>query len=135
MKTKAWEQDFNQDLAPADRHLTAFAEAVRAEAERPEGFWRAQRSAIAGRIQDSQRRASLRLAWAGSLALVVIAASLLTQAPAPVASAAQNDPDHDLLVGVERAVRRPVPQALEPARLLAQEIERSATAESKGNPK
>lgn len=127
-------QNIDQHAVRADADMAAFAEAVRAEAERPPSFWLAQRAAIAGRIQGSERKASLRLAWAASLALIVTATSLLTQAPLPAASVAAYDPDHDLLVGVERAVRRPVPQALEPARLLAQEIESSATAENEGNP-
>ena len=128
------EQNFEQQTGRADAEIAAFAEAVRAEAERPPRFWLAQRSAIAGRIQGSERGTSLRLAWAASLALVVIATSLLAQAPLPAASVAAYDPDHELLVGVERAVRRPVPQALEPARLLAQEMESSAMAEKEGNP-
>ena len=126
--------NFDQNAARADAEIAKFAEAVRAEAERPPSFWLAQRAAIAGRIQGSERTASLRLAWAASLALVVIATSMLTQSPTPTLSVTAYDPDHDLLVGVERAVRRPVPQALEPARLLAQEIENSATAENEGNP-
>ena len=128
------EQNFEQQTGRADAEIAVFAEAVRGEAERPPSFWLAQRVAIAGRIQGSERKASLRLAWAASLALVVIATSLLAQAPLPAASVAAYDPDHELLVGVERAVRRPVPQALEPARLLAQEIESSAMAEKEGNP-
>ncbi len=130
MNQKASSKEFDG----SEGALTAWANAVRADAERSPGFWLAQRAAIVGRLQGSARGASLRLAWAASLALIIIATSLLIQAPAPAASAAAYDPDHDLLVGVERAVRRPVPQALEPARLLAQEIESSATAENEGNP-
>jgi len=130
MKQEALHKEFDR----SEGALAPWADALRADAERPANFWLAQRAAIAGRIRGSERTASLRLAWAGSLALVVLATSLLTQAPAPAASVTAYDPDHDLLVGVERAVRRPVPQALEPARLLAQEIESSATAESQGNP-
>lgn len=133
MRTDLSQQNFDLELAPGDADLAAYAESVRAAAERPEGFWRTQRTAIAERIQGTQQATSLRLAWVASLALVVIAATLLVQAPAPAAPVAAYDPDHDLLVGVERAVRRPVPQALEPARLLAQEIERSAAAENQGN--
>ena len=36
------------------------------------------------------------------------------------------DPDHDLMVAVEQATRRDVPQALAPAALLTQEISRNA---------
>jgi hypothetical protein len=124
MTTQQWDQEMAS--AQADPVIAALAGWLRAAADRPEGFWQGQRVAIQERIQDSERRASLRLAWAWSLALIAVAFSLLTQAPPPVAAA--YDPDHDLLVGVEQAVRRPVPKALEPARLLAQEIERSATA-------
>jgi len=122
-------QDWDQEMASAQQEpaIAALAESLRAAAQRPEGFWRAQRVAVQARIEGGQRRASLCLAWAGSLALVAVAVGLLLRAPAPVAAAA-SDPDHDLLVGVERAVRRPVPQALEPAQLLAQEIERCAEA-------
>lgn len=130
MNQEALHEEFDR----SEGALAAWAGGLRAEAERPASFWLAQRAAIAGRIQGSDSTASLRLAWAGSLALIVLATTLLTQAPAPAASVTAYDPDHDLLVGVERAVRRPVPQALEPARLLAQELERSATAESQGNP-
>ncbi len=127
-------QDREQEMASVQRDpaIAALAESLRAAAERPEGFWRAQRVAVQARIEGGQRRASLHLAWAGSIALVAVAVGLLMHAPSPLATAAP-DPDHDLLVGVERAVRRPVPQALEPAQLLAQEIERSARAAGKTN--
>ncbi|MGH9531016.1 MAG: hypothetical protein ACRD2Q_01400 [Terriglobales bacterium] len=129
MTDREWEQDGTsaQDHAA----IAALAESLRAAGERPEGFWHMQRSAIQERIQGTERRTSLRMAWAGSMALITVAVSLLAQAPAPASAMAVSDPDHDLLVGVERAVRRPVPQALEPAQLLAQEIERSAEAAEK----
>ena len=130
----ATQRETDLDRVEQDPGIAAFAGAVRAAAERPEGFWVAQRAAIARGIPEAGRASSLRLAWAGSLALVMLATGLLTQAPRPAASVADYDPDHDLLVGVERAVRRPVPQALEPARLLAQEMERSVEQENEVKP-
>ena len=128
MAAREWEQE----MASTQDHpeIKAFAESLRATAARPEGFWKLQRVSLQERIRGEQRRASLRLAWAGSVALVGVAVVLLAQSPAPASALAASDPDHDLLVGVEQAVRRPVPKALEPARLLAQEIERSAEAAS-----
>ncbi|MGH9554473.1 MAG: hypothetical protein ACRD2Y_01500 [Terriglobales bacterium] len=125
-------RDWDQEVASAqhDPEIAVLAQSLRDAAERPEGFWRAQRAAVQDRIHSGRQRASLRLAWAGALALVAVAVGLLTQAPAPASVMAVSDPDHDLLVGVDQAVRRPVPQALEPARLLAQELERSADAAS-----
>jgi hypothetical protein len=40
------------------------------------------------------------------------------------------DPDHALLVEIQRSVRRDVPRALEPATLLAQELHRAANRKS-----
>jgi hypothetical protein len=132
MTARQCEPDF--EVAGEDPGIAAFAGAARAAAERPDGFWVAQRAAIAGGLREAGKASSLRLAWAVSVALVVLATGLLTQSPPPAASVADYDPDHDLLVGVERAVRRPVPQALEPARLLAQEMERSVAPENEVNP-
>ncbi|MBI1750704.1 MAG: hypothetical protein HY234_08495 [Acidobacteria bacterium] len=109
----------------------------RALADRPQWFWREQRLAIVSRIPAGPDRATRPLAWAASLAVFVLAAALLTQSVKPVQPAVsratgtvgvsmQSDPDHDLLVDVERSVRRDVPRALEPATLLAQELHRAA---------
>ncbi len=130
---KERERDQATTLTQDDAGIAALAESLRAAGERPEGFWRMQRALIQERIQGSEQRASLRMAWAGSVALITVAVCLLTQTPAPASAVANYDPDHDLLVGVEQAVRRPVPQALEPAQLLAQELERSVEAAEKTN--
>lgn len=97
-------------------------DSVRASAEKPEGFWVRQRSAAAAR---STRQPVRPLAWAAAMAAAVLAATLL-QEPRPVAPAAPPpDPDHALMVAVEQATRREVPQALAPAALLTQEISRN----------
>lgn len=118
---------------------------VRAEslalAERPQGFWRAQRLAIAARFSAGNEFQTRPLAWAASLVMVALVAAFLVQgvpplqhqAGRPAASAgvsAAADPDHDLLVDVERSVRRDVPRALEPATLIAQELHRAAGRKS-----
>ncbi len=110
------------------RGLARYREEARAAAELPESFWLRQRTAIA--VRNAARPASRRLSRAAVAAVLVLTAVLLmekkpSQQPTPAA-----DPDHTLLVDVERSVRREVPRALEPAALLAQEISRSAGAQS-----
>lgn len=104
------------------RATSALRDSARALAERPEGFWTRQRSSAASRISG---RAASPLTWAAALAAAVLAALLLQEArPAPPAMPAI-DLDQALLVSVERAVNRQVPQALAPAALLTQEISRN----------
>lgn len=110
------------------RVLVCYREETRAAAERPESFWQRQRAAIAARRTD--RSAPRRLAWAPAVALVVLAAALLVEKTPPPAPVAEPDPDHALLVEVERSVRRELPRALEPAALLAREVSRSAETQS-----
>ena len=112
------------------RVLGHYHEEARAAAERPESFWQRQRAAIAARRTDQS--APRRLAWAAAVAMVLLAAVLLTERTPPAAPAAETDPDHTLLVDVERSVRRELPRALEPAALLAQEVGRNA--ETRSNP-
>ena len=102
--------------------MTALRDSARTHAEKPEGFWVRQRSAAAAHSSELPARP---LAWAAAIAAAVLAATLL-QEPRPAAPATPSpDPDQALLVAVERATRRQVPQALEPAALLTQEISRN----------
>ena len=97
-------------------------DSARAQAEKPEGFWARQRSAAASHSSETAARP---LAWAAALAAAVLAATLL-QEPRPVPPALPApDPDHALMVAVEEATRREVPQALAPMALLTQEISRN----------
>jgi hypothetical protein len=102
--------------------LSRYAKTNHATAERPEGFWQAQQTAIARHW--SGRPVPRRLVWAVAAACVVLAAALLiekTPSPEPMAQA---DADQTLLVDVQRSVRRELPRALEPAALLAEEVSR-----------
>ncbi|HXE90505.1 MAG TPA: hypothetical protein VNK82_06020 [Terriglobales bacterium] len=109
--------------------LAAFAASVREQGERPEAYWFRQRVCIADGIAQHERSSSLRLAWAGALAVVTLAALMVTGSQPPMPRGVAYDPDHDLLLRVENATRRPVPKALDPALLLAQEMERSAQSQ------
>lgn len=110
--------------------LGKFGAAARAAGERPEGFWAQQRQAIAARLSDAGAP-SRRLAWAVSLAVVVLLAmTMVPRTPQRI----EQDPDDALLRDVERSLRRQVPAALEPAALLAQELDRAAqNAEKNSN--
>lgn len=104
------------------RATSALRDSARAQAERPEGFWAGQRSIAASQTFEHSARP---LAWAAALAAAVLVATLL-QEPRPVAPVTPpTDPDQALLVAVEQATHRKVPQALAPAALLTQEISRN----------
>ncbi len=108
---------------------SALRYSAQAQAEKPEGFWTRQRALADARSPQSSVRP---LAWTAALAVAVLAATLL-QEPRPVAPVTPPaDPDHALLVAVEQATRREVPQALAPAALLTQEISRNLKSTGPG---
>ena len=101
----------------------ALRDSSRTQAEKPEGFWARQRSAA---VAQSSQLSVRPLAWATAVAVAVLA-GMLVQEPHPAAPASPPpDPDHALMVAVQRAVNREVPQALEPVALLTQEMNRNA---------
>jgi len=119
--------------------------AVRAESlalgDRPAGFWREQRLAIAARLPAGNELETRPLAWAASLSMVALVAAFLVQGVPPIqlhvgpstASTGVSvaaDSDHELLVDIARFTRRDVPRALEPATLIAQELHRAAGRKS-----
>ena len=113
--------------------LEALPEAAREAAAREEHFWSQQREAIWSRIADSEkhhRRVLGFLALAATAAMIVMGVFLTSHrtAPAPPSQLVhrQVDPDQELLLAVENAVQIGGPAALEPAALLAEEINRHA---------
>ena len=108
--------------------LEALPDWARASTERPEEFWQKQRGAVWSRIaldrhpHDRMVRRPLVLAWSALAAMVLLAGLLLDRAPVAPPPKAQVDPDHELLMAVERAVHNDGPAALDPAALLAEEM-------------
>jgi len=109
--------------------LEALPEWARASAERPEQFWQEQRSNVWSRIASSESwpatrmvHRSPRLAWSVVTALVVLAGFMLDRGSLTPPHRTQMDPDHELLLAVERAVYNDGPAALDPAALLAEEM-------------
>jgi hypothetical protein len=109
--------------------LEVLPEWARASTERPEEFWQEQRSIVWSRISSSVNpatsrlvRRSLLLAWSAVTALVLLAGLMLDHGSLAPPHKAQPDPDHELLLVVERAVNNDGPAALDPAALLAEEM-------------
>ena len=110
-------------------------EQIRGAAERPESFWRQQREGITARLENRDRHQPWkRLVWVTAcVTLMVLAGALLTRnnAPSPP-PVAQADPDDVLMLSVQQSIRSDLPQALYPAALLTEEIDRAAA--SRRNP-
>ena len=97
---------------------------VRDAGGRPAGFWYAQASAI--RRRQAIRETAQRLTWAAAVVTVALAVTLALEPNRPAPPRIQSDPDHDLLVAVQQSVRRPLPRALEPASLLAEDLSKTS---------
>jgi hypothetical protein len=108
--------------------LRGFGAANREYANRPASFWEQQAASIRAAQQASVRRSRATLALIPSVVvLLLLGFAVLGRAPAvrPVAvapaTAVQTDADHELLLGVERAIGADTPMALQPATLMVEE--------------
>jgi len=93
--------------------------------EQPDEFWDEQRAKVSSRIAEAETRPLQGvpgLAWGAMAAMITVAVLMLHRSPPPQRQETQPDPDHELLIEVERAVQSHGPEALEPAALLAQEM-------------
>ncbi len=106
--------------------------ALRSVAVEPEAFWRTQQAQIRAKLPVRVPQRSLpRLAWAALAAVVTLAALLVSGgAPAPEPRASV-DPDHELLVEVERIMQSDGPAALQPASYLVGEIRQEVRPSSR----
>jgi predicted anti-sigma-YlaC factor YlaD len=104
--------------------LASLPALTQAAAERPADFWQEQQFAIRQMLNPGRlgRVTFPAPAWAAALGLVLFALLLLGGGPAPAPTQAIYDPDHQMLLEVEEALNSDLPEALEPAALLAQEI-------------
>ena len=104
--------------------LLQWAAQTRAAAERPAGFWYSQKLAILHRLAG--RLAARALSWAVAMVAVALTLSLSFEPSRPAPAVAEIDPDQMLLLEVQNSVRRPVPRALEPATLLAEDLSKAS---------
>ena len=97
----------------------------RAAGERNEEFWQNQRNEVWSRISSAEHRSARRLpilAWALAAATIAASGWLLSRPSTVQPQQVRVDPDHELLMEVERVVQIDGPAALEPAALLAEEM-------------
>ncbi|HUK24482.1 MAG TPA: hypothetical protein VLV49_07880 [Terriglobales bacterium] len=110
-------------LEEDERHLRqawkGLPASLRLAAERPESFWQRQQAAIRSRMDKAERGMELGLARAAAAVLAMAAIFLLQSGNVPPAAAPARESDQQLLLSVERTVHSDVPEALEPAALLA----------------
>jgi hypothetical protein len=127
--------DCAEELAGLRGAIEKYQFAARESADRPESHWLRQRTTMVSRALG--RRATPRLAWMAAAAVMTLAAlSLVRQQPAvqPALTATaevqqtQAESDSALLADVQRQVRREVPEALQPAALLVEEMNQHADA-------
>jgi hypothetical protein len=117
-----------EELERARVALARMREEAAAGAAQPDMFWQRQRAEIHERMR-AEAVPTRGIVWATAAAMAVLAASLLvlpSRRPEPVAA---QDPDHLLLIEIQREVRRTVPRVLEPAMLLTQEMDRAVNAQ------
>lgn len=108
--------------------LRQFGAANREYANRPAGFWEQQAASIRAAQRASAQRSRAMVALIPSVVvLLLLGFAILGRAPGvrPVAVApaptVQTDADHELLLGVERAIGADTPMALQPATLMVEE--------------
>ena len=112
----------------------SFRDACHAEAERPQSFWAAQRAQVRERVAARERRFSLRFALASVAVLFVVAGALLSADHAPASKpdvTAVHVSDQQLLADIDETLTNPMPDALAPVDLLAQDLDRSLKASGK----
>ena len=126
----------NEDLKNT---FSAWRESADKRAERPDWFWARQRALVSSRIQQREVRHMPKLAWAGIAATLAIGAALMIPADNPSSNndGGKKQPrvtapisDHELMQGLEETMNSGVPEALQPARTLQQEMEGAYSAQS-----
>jgi hypothetical protein len=113
-----------EDEALAESTFKRLATFARESAEQPAYFWSRQQASIRSRIavKEASHQPWTGLLWLlGVSVLLIVSVLTVNRSVAPVVRNVP-DPDQELLMTVEETVQRGVPQALEPAALLAQEM-------------
>jgi predicted anti-sigma-YlaC factor YlaD len=101
---------------------------IREAAEQPEPFWREQREGVTTRLADHVfPQPWKRFVWVtATVTLVFLATTLLSRNKAPSLPKTEADSDDALLLSVQQSIESDLPQALQPAALLTEEIDRAA---------
>ena len=123
--------------------LNAWRESAEQQAQREEWFWARQRARIEARASQPRVRRMPMLAWAGIAATVAVGVALVipgdNKGPAtgrvpakatPQITAKAELSDHDLMQDLEETMNSGVPDALQPASTLEQEMEQAYSAKT-----
>jgi len=112
--------------------MSVLPEWARSTDQQPEIFWARQSAGIRSRIaQLPERRRSARLVWAIAVGIILLASFLLRTGSVRIPRhRCQVDADHELLVAVEQVLDGDVPEALQPASLLTEEMTRTPKSNS-----
>jgi hypothetical protein len=107
--------------------LGTLPQGARFATEHDDIFWERQRLAIQSRIKTlpAATTSATRLVWATALVLVLIATFLLNTGSRIAVQPSVTESDRELLVQVEQVLNGDVPQALQPASLIANEIDQA----------
>lgn len=119
------ERAIERDALELQQTLAALPGWGLAATEQGDEFWHNQRVSIWSRISAAENRSARRgpvLAWTLAAALIAMSGWLLERPVVVPQNEAYADPDHEMLMEVERMVQIDGPLALEPAALLAQEM-------------
>lgn len=122
--------------------LQAWRESAEKQAERPEWFWARQRSRLASHRNQPRLKRMPSLAWAGIAATVALGVALMVPGqqprhpgqpdPQPVVKVEAEMSDHELMQQLEQTMNSGIPDALQPASALAQEMEQAYSSGSTG---
>jgi len=124
--------------------LNAWRESVDRQAHRPDWFWARQRTRMTSRMKQPKLLRVPTLAWAGIAATVTIGVALMVPADTPLPSnpSVKSEPkieaqvsDHELMLQLEDTMNSGVPDALQPASALAQELDQAYSSKVTGKTK
>ena len=120
--------------------LNAWRESADRQAERPDWFWARQSARIHSRINPPVPKRMPRAAWAGIAATIAVGVALMVPGdksavpdqPQTVTTAQSESQisDHELLQQLQETMNSEVPDALQPASTLAQEMEQAYSAKT-----
>jgi hypothetical protein len=110
--------------------LAGFRELAKTAADRPDYFWDRQRLAIHARLQAGSRIPHFRTVWvwAAAAALVMVLGLIfyIKHTPPPVPDIAAGH-DQELLLAIDRSINSELPEVLQPALVLTQELDNAAS--------
>ncbi len=129
----------NLNTKDIQQALDRWRDSAAERAERPDWFFARQHARVLSEINSRRSAGVPKLAWAGFAATIAVAATLMLpgssqkQVQPQLRTEARQDlqiSDHDLMLAVERTLNAGTPSSLEPASLLAEEMNQALVTQS-----